>query len=232
MSPSGKKKAAMIAGGLFLAVFLASADFTIAVHQPTWQDVVPVQPQLQPHYLPWDNNTTAGASHGTVAIHMSADPGTQPYNFNGTSWGRLNYYLPANVNIWLTFTNNMNITHSDHLFRTPASWNGQERIPQVADPGAAGWTQIGPAIGSLLPTTAEYNNGTGLISNTSGYNSHSGTVFIPGTNLTSGLYVFICGVPGHGEDGMYAYVHVSNTVQSPYYVVVNSGLSSGQLGGR
>lgn len=226
------KRAAMIAGGLFVAIFVAAADFTIATHQPTWVNTVPVKPQLSPHYLPWNNNTTAGASQGTINIQMSALPGTQPYNFNGTSWGRLNYYLPTHVNIWLTFTNHMNISHSDHLFRVPASWNGQEKIPHVADPGAAGWTQIGPAIGSLLPTTAQYNNGTGLISNVSGYTAHSGFEFIPGTNLTNGLYVFICGVPGHGEDGMYAYVHVSSTVTNPYYVVKQEGPTSGPVGGR
>ncbi len=226
-----KKIAAMIAGGLFLAVFLGAADFTIATHQPNWENVVPVKPQLQHQAIPWHNNTTMGNSNGTLFIAMNSSPGTQPYNFNGTSWGRLNYYLPEGVNIWLQYTDNMNISHSDHLFRAPSAWNGQPKIPQVADPGAAGWTQIGPAIGSRLPADSTYNNGTGQVNGTS-FNPYSGEVFIPGTNLTSGLYLFICGVPGHGEDGMYAYVHVSSSIHNPYYVIKNSGATSGPLGGR
>lgn len=228
------------------AALVGTIDFTVVTHQPTWEYVVPVAPQAS-HNLPWTNNTSAldtaaatPAQDNTVHITIAAINGTQPYNINGTSWGRLVWYLPAYVNINLTFHDKMGIAHNIHIERVPARWHNQTKPVKWASLAPNGFTNV-------LETHPGQSTPTAMRS-LRPYTSL--TVHFNGTQLAPGLYILACGVPGHAEDGMYTWLWVGNyptshgqispyghfstknpVINHPWYEIYAKGKTSGTYGG-
>lgn len=132
------------------------------------------------------------ANHTVFLYIVTLASSTNLLNFNGTSNGQLQIYIPANWTAIIYYTNqeslnhNFNIVQNDTPVPNSASISGDGKILLT----------LGPSVGISSGTTV------------------SGSIVLP-----TGIYWFACGISGHAQSGMWGVIVVSNSVKVPYAIM-------------
>nr|WP_216604277.1 sulfocyanin [Acidianus sp. RZ1] len=128
----------------------------------------------------------------TIAV-LSTGP---TFNFNGTSNGQLIIYIPAGWSIYVKYVNFESLPHNLVLLQnTTASPNN----PDVS--------QFGKILYVWGATTSNYL--------TSGISTGQEVEGATGP-ISAGIYMFVCGIEGHAESGMWAVLVSSSNITVPY----------------
>lgn len=200
------KKAAIAV--LIVAIVLISAiGGTLALYHPT-NTKISVQGAVAHRDLPYYNTTLSnGSSIEIVNLSLASwgqgngYPNAYPFNFNGTSYGAMTIYLPANANIHTNMTN----------------YEVKPHTLKIEQPYASQWAN-GPIWAHTSAHVKKVLNSTGTILPI-WYGNHAHSRSIWWNDTLSGNYWIVCGLTTHAEAGMYVFVVVSSSVTVPYYTI-------------
>ena len=143
---------------------------------------------------------TYDASNHTVFLTVVAESSGSPFNFNGTSFGHLQIYIPAGWTLIITFINQQSIPHNVVIVQNDTT------TPNAADVGSDG------KLLAFVGTTSSSYTSQGISSG----QSASGSVTLP-----AGYYWLACGILTHAESGMWAVIISSTSVTTPYAIITS-----------
>ena len=203
MKPVTKAAFAVLAIAI---VLIAAIGITVATYQPT-NTVMSDQGKVSYKAIPYYNTTVNGSRVQIVNLSLAAwgqgdgHPNAYPFNFNGTSYGAMTIYLPANADIHANMTN----------------YEVKPHTRKIELPYPSQWAR-GPIWAHTSVHVEKVINSTGTIDpiwygNVAHYRS------IWWNDTASGNYWIVCGLTTHAEAGMYVFVIVSSSVHVPYYTI-------------
>ena len=204
MKPVTKAAFAVLAIAI---VLIAAVGITVATYEPM-NTVMSDQGKVSYKAIPYYNQTLSnGTTVQIVNLSLAAwgqgngYPNAYPFNFNGTSYGAMTIYLPANAYIHANMTN----------------YEVKPHTLKIELPYASQWAR-GPIWAHTSVHVQKVINSTGTIDpiwygNVSHYRS------IWWNDTAPGNYWIVCGLTTHAEAGMYVYVIVSSSVPVPYYTI-------------
>jgi sulfocyanin len=143
---------------------------------------------------------TYDASNHTVFLTVVAENSGSQLNFNGTNFGHLQIYIPANWTLIITFINQESIPHNVVIVQNDTA------APNAEDVGSDG------KILAFIGTTSSSYTNHGISSG----QSASGSVTLP-----AGYYWLCCGILTHAESGMWAVIISSTSVTTPYAIITS-----------
>lgn len=206
MKPVTKAAFAVLAIAI---VLIAAIGITVATYQPM-NTVMSVQGKVNHQDIPYYYKDINGSKVEIVNLSLAAwgqgngYPNAYPFNFNGTSYGAMTIYLPANADIHATMTD----------------YEVKPHTLKFELPYASQWAR-GPiwAHTSVHVDVKKFKLiSTGTIDPIwYGNVAHSRSIWWNDTQ--PGNYWAVCGLTTHAEAGMYAFVIVSSSVHVPYYTI-------------
>lgn len=132
----------------------------------------------------------------TVSLIIAVLTSGPSFNFNGTSNGQLQIYIPAGWSVYVTFVNEQSLPHNLALLQNDTQTPNNPDIEQ-----------FGKILYIIGATTSNYQ--------TAGISSGQSVSGLWGP-LSPGIYMLVCGILGHTSSGMWAVVVVSSNVSTPY----------------
>ncbi|KPV47007.1 sulfocyanin [Acidiplasma aeolicum] len=199
------QKAAVAA--LIVAIILIAAMGITAFAYHPMNTVMSDQGPVNHKDLPYYNTTVNGKKVEVVNLSLAAwgqgngYPDAYPYNFNGTSYGAMTIYLPANADIHAKMTN---YEVKPHTLKIELPYPSQWKRGPIWAHTSAHVKKVINSTGTILPIW--YGNV-----------AHSKSIWWNDTQ--AGNYWIVCGLTTHAEAGMYVYVIVSSNVTVPYYTI-------------
>ncbi len=191
---------------VIIIVLITTVGLTESLYQPT---DIPMSVQGAVHHknLPYYNGTINGKKTEIVNLSLAAwgqgngYSNAYPFNFNGTSYGAMTIYLPANADIHVNMTNyevkphtlKIELPHSSQWAKGPIWAHTSVHVKKILN-----------STGTILPIW---------------YGNHAHYRSIWWNDTLSGNYWIVCGLTTHAEAGMYVYVVVSSSVTVPYYTI-------------
>ena len=143
-------------------------------------------------------------SSNTVKITLTIlNNASYAVNFNGTNFGAMEIFVPANSIVNLTLINAQSIPHNLVLVQNTTD------VANNADVGKDGTVLL-----AIATSTTNY-----LYSGKS-TGSYSGNY----SNISSGTYWLACGTLGHAAAGLWVDLFASSSVSAPYVVITNPQL--------
>ncbi len=204
MKPITKAAFAVLAIAI---VLIAAIGITVATYQPM-NTVMSDQGKVSHQDIPYYNVTLAnGTSVKVVNLSLAAwgqgngHPDAYPFNFNGTSYGAMTIYLPANANIHANMTD---YEVKPHTLKVELPYKSQWATGPI-------WAHTSVHVKKVIVSTGTID--PIWYGNVAHYRS------IWWNDTAPGNYWIVCGLTTHAEAGMYVFVIVSNSVTVPYYTI-------------
>ena len=143
-------------------------------------------------------------SSNTVLVTLTIlNNATYQVNFNGTNFGAMSIFIPANSNLNLTLVNTQSIPHNLVLVKNTTD------VANNADIG-----KDGQVLFAIATTTTNYL----YVGKSTG--SYSGNY----SNTSSVTYWLACGTLGHAAAGLWVNVFATSSVTAPYVVITSPQL--------
>ncbi len=188
-------------------VLIAAIGITEAAYQPM-NTIMSDQGAVAHKDIPYYNETLAnGTTVKVVNLSLAAwgegngYPDAYPFNFNGTSYGAMTIYLPANADIHANMTD---YEVKPHTMKFELPYASQWARGPIWAHTSVHVKKVIISTGTILPI---------WYGNTAHYRS------IWWNDTAPGNYWVVCGLTTHAEAGMYAYIIVSSSVTTPYYTI-------------
>ena len=146
------------------------------------------------HIVPSWMTIDAGAKSVAIDVVAGFNPNNSNWNYNGYHDGDMTVVLPLGWSVRMTFTNHdSDVPHSLVVMKDP----GPEHLPLQAGHDQA-------AFARAYSKSPEQGLSAG---------DHDVIAF---KAKEPGKYLWFCGVPGHGQSGMWVHVEVTPKAQTPY----------------
>jgi sulfocyanin len=192
---------------LAIAIVLIAAIGIVTAEYHPMNTIMSDQGAVSHRDIPYYNTTINGTHVEVVNLSLAAwgqgngYPNAYPFNFNGTSYGAMTIYLPANADIHANMTN---YEVKPHTLKFELPYSSQWSTGPI-------WAHTSVHVKKVIASTGTID--PIWYGNVAHYRS------IWWNDTASGHYWVVCGLTTHAEAGMYAFVIVSSSVTTPYYTI-------------